>query len=314
MKAVFLDKGTFSSAVALPMPEGVSDYTVYDSTPNDPAVIVERAKEADIVIVNKVLLGAQVIENLPNLKLIQLTATGKDNVDEQACQQRGVAVYNVAGYSVESVPEHTLMMILTAMRAGLYYHQQATNGAWQKDGRFCLLDVPILDLAGRTLGVIGKGAIGQKVGQLATAFGMNVLYAERQGKTPRDDSYTDFAEVLARSDIITLHCPLTDETYHLINDATIAKMNKKPLIVNVARGGVVDSGAVVRGLDEGRILGYATDVFEKEPFDEDEALVAIQNHPRTLFTPHNAWGSFGAQTRLWGIASEQVSAFIKAYR
>lgn len=216
MKAVFLDKGTFSADLLLRTPQGVSDYVVYDSTPNDPAMIIHRAQDADIIVTNKVILTAEIIKSLPNLKLIQLTATGKNNVDESACQERGVALYNVAGYSVDSVPEHTLMMILTAMRAGIYYHAQATNGNWQKDGKFCLLDIPILDLAGRTLGVIGKGVIGQKVGQLASAFGMTVLYAERAGKPPRDDSYTAFDEVLARSDVLTLHCPLTNETHHLI--------------------------------------------------------------------------------------------------
>lgn len=313
MKAVFLDKCTFSADLTLRTPQGISDYVVYDSTPNDDGVIIERAKEADIIITNKVILTADVIKSLPKLKLIQLTATGKNNVDEMACQECGVALYNVAGYSVDSVPEHTLMMILTAMRAGIYYHTQATNGNWQKDGKFCLLDTPILDLAGRTLGVIGKGAIGQKVGQLAHAFGMTVLYAERAGRPPRDESYTAFDDVLARSDVLTLHCPLTDETHHLINDETIAKMVKKPLIVNVARGGIVDSGAVVRGLESGRILGYATDVFEQEPFGDDEALIQLKNHPRTFFTPHNAWGSHHAQMRLWGILCQQVEAFIRLH-
>lgn len=313
MKAVFLDKGTFSADLLLRTPQGVSDYVVYDSTPNDPAMIIHRAQDADIIITNKVILTAEIIKSLPNLKLIQLTATGKNNVDELACQECGVALYNVAGYSVDSVPEHTLMMILTAMRAGIYYHTQAINGNWQKDGKFCLLDVPILDLAGRTLGVIGKGVIGQKVGQLASAFGMTVLYAERAGQPPRDDSYTAFDEVLACSDVLTLHCPLTNETHHLINDNTIAKMEKKPLIVNVARGAIVDSGAVVRGLDGGRILGYATDVFEQEPFGDDESLIQIKNHPRTFFTPHNAWGSHQAQMRLWDILCHQVEQFIQSY-
>ncbi|WP_066804568.1 D-2-hydroxyacid dehydrogenase [Moraxella oblonga] len=312
MKAVFLDKGTFSAKVDLYAPHGVSDYVVYDSTPNDPAIIIERAKEADIIITNKVILDAKVIKSLPKLKLIQLTATGKNNVDEMACAKHGVVLFNVEGYSVDSVPEHTFMMMLTAMRAGIYYHAQATNGNWQKDGKFCLLDVPILDLAGRTLGVVGRGVIGQKVGQIAQAFGMTVLYAERAGQFPRDESYTAFDEVLARSDILSLHCPLTPQTHHLINDENIAKMAKKPLIVNVARGGIVDSGAVVRGLDGGQILGYATDVFEKEPFADDELLIQIKNHPRTFFTPHNAWGSHQAQTRLWGILCRQVEKFIQS--
>lgn len=311
MKAVFLDKATFSPALAMPAPVGVSDYVVYDTTPNDPDVIIERAKDADIIITNKVVLSRAVIESLPKLKLIQLTATGMDNVDAAACHERGVKLFNVVGYSGESVPEHTFMLMLLVMRAGCHYHTQATDGTWQADGKFCLLDMPILDLAGRTLGIIGKGAIGQRVGDIATAFGMTVLYAERRGSSPRDDSYTTFEEVLARSDVISLHCPLTDDTRHLINDETIALMKNTPLLINVARGAVVNSAAVVRGVESGAMLGYASDVFAKEPFGDDEPLLAIKDHPRVLFTPHNAWGSLKAQGKMWHIVCEQVADFIQ---
>lgn len=225
MKAVFLDHATFSSKAHLPTPDGITDYQIYDSTPNDPAIIIERCQNAQIIITNKVVLTRQIIEQLPALKLIQLTATGMNNIDKTACDEHGIALYNVAGYSTDTVPEHTFMLMLGAMRAGVYYHQSATNGSWQADGRFCLLDTPIFDLAGRTLGIIGKGAIGQKVGQIATAFGMNIMYADRQGKTPRE-GYVAFDDMLAQSDVISLHCPLTDETHHIINDTTIAKMQK----------------------------------------------------------------------------------------
>lgn len=312
MKAVFLDKATFSPALTMPAPLGVSEYVVFDTTPNDHEVIIERTKDADIIITNKVVLSRAIIDKLPNLKLIQLTATGMDNVDAVACCERGVELYNVVGYSGESVPEHTFMLMLGVMRAVRHYHKQATDGTWQADGKFCLLDTPILDLAGRTLGIIGKGSIGQKVGQIAQAFGMTVLYGEHRGKSPRDDSYTAFDEVLARSEVISLHCPLTDDTRHLINDETIALMKNTPLIINVARGAVVESGAVVRAVQSGAILGYASDVFAKEPFADDEPLLAIKDHPRVLFTPHNAWGSLKAQGKMWSIVCQQVSAFIMA--
>lgn len=310
MKAVFLDRATFSSRIHLDAPQGVCEYVVFDSTPNDPRLIVERCQAADIVITNKVQMTRAVIEQLPQLKLIQLTATGKDNVDEAACRDCGVQLNNVAGYSVDSVPEHTFMLMLGAMRAGVYYHQKATDGTWQNDGCFCLLDVPILDLAGSVLGVVGRGAIGQKVGQIAAAFGMTVLYADRQGKMPRT-GYTAFDEVLERANVISLHCPLTQETHHLINDVSIAKMANTPLIVNVARGAVVDGDAIVRALDAGRILGYASDVFEAEPFDESDALLTLKEHPRVFFTPHNAWGSQKAQAKLWSILCGQVATFIQ---
>ncbi|MDO4894958.1 D-2-hydroxyacid dehydrogenase [Moraxella sp.] len=307
MKAVFLDAGTFSPLVELVQPSGVSDYVVYPATADDQ--IIERCFDADIIITNKVVLTADIIHALPNLKLIQLTATGMNNVDAQACQERNIALYNVAGYSVETVPEHTFMLMLAVMRAIKHYHAKASDGSWQADGRFCLLDEPIFDLAGSTLGIVGAGSIGKKVGQIATAFGMKVLYAERAGQAPRA-GYTAFDEVLANSDVLALHCPLTDETHHLINDDTIAKMHKKPLIINVARGGVVDGESIVRALNREQIFGYASDVFESEPFADDDPLLSVANHPRVLFTPHNAWGSVKAQTKLWQILCTQVEAFI----
>lgn len=312
MKAVFLDRNTFLSSLAMPVPDGVVEYQVFESTPQDDDVIVARCEGVDIIIVNKVVIGRAVIERLPNLKLIQLTATGMNNIDLAVCEERGISVQNVAGYSVQSVPEHTFMLMLTAMRAGRHYHTQAVDGTWQADGKFCLLDTPILDLAGRTLGIVGRGAIGQKVGQIATAFGMTVLYADRQGATPRE-GYADFDEVLERANVISLHCPLTDDTHHLINDDTIGKMGKKPLIINVARGGVVDSHAIVRGLLEDKILGYATDVFSQEPPPEDEPLFTLKDHPRVFFTPHNAWASHTAQSRLWAILCQQVGDFVRGH-
>lgn len=211
MQAVFLDKGTFSAGIDLPAPRGVSDYITYNDTPKDTAVIIERCKDADIIITNKVQIGAEVIEQLPKLKLIQLTATGMNNVDQEACDKHGVALFNVAGYAVKSVPEHTFMLMLNAMRAGIHYHQKVADGTWLANGNFCLLDIPLIDLEDKTLGIIGIGTIGKRVTDLARAFGMTVLWAEHQGREPRNDDYTAFDEVLARADVISLHCPLMNK-------------------------------------------------------------------------------------------------------
>lgn len=310
MKAVFLDQATFSPEVALSTPDGVSEFMRYDSTPNDHDTIIARTIDTDIIITNKVIISRDVIARLPKLKLIQLTATGTDNVDKTACDEFGVALYNVVGYSKDSVPEHTFMLMLSAMRAVKDYHNKATDGRWQTSGKFCLLDTPIFDLAGKTLGIIGRGVIGQKVGQIASAFGMTVLYAERQGKAPRD-GYTAFDDALANADIISLHCPLNDDTRHLINTDTIAKMNQRPLIINVARGAVVDTRAITSALVNEQILGYATDVLEQEP-PTDEPLFALKDHPRVIITPHNAWGSLSAQQRMWNIVCHQVGKFIQS--
>ncbi len=310
MKAVFLDRATFSSDLELKPPNGLSDYQVYEQTPNDAQTIIERCQHADIIITNKVKLTAEVIAKLPKLKLIQLTATGMDNVDKAACDRQGIALQNVAGYAVKSVPEHTLMLILSTMRASRHYHNQVVQGDWQTDGRFCLLGTPLIDLEGKTLGIIGYGTIGKRVAEIAKVFGMRVLIAEYQGRVPRNSDYTAFDDVLGKSDIITLHCPLTAATHHLINDETIAKMAKQPLIVNVARGSVVDSGAVVDAVNAGKILGYASDVFEDEPIRDDDPLLTLRDHPRVMLTPHNAWGSVNAQLTLWSILCEQVQRFI----
>lgn len=310
MQAVFLDKGTFSDGVDLPAPTGISDYVTYDDTPKDNEVILARCKDADIIITNKVQIDADVISKLPNLKLIQLTATGMNNVDQEACVEHNVALYNVAGYAVKSVPEHTFMLMLTAMRAGIYYHQKVADGTWQANGNFCLLDIPLIDLEDKTLGIIGVGTIGKRVTEIARAFGMTVLWAEHQERTPRSDDYTAFDEVLARADVLSLHCPLNEQTQHLINADTLAKMTKQPLIVNVARGGVVDSQALTDAINNEQIIGYASDVFEQEPIVKDDPLLTLANHPRVIFSPHNAWGSKSAQETLWQMLSNQVADFI----
>ncbi len=309
MHAVFLDEATFG--IKLTSPKHLTTWTSYQTTAQDDALIVERCLCADIIITNKVIISRHVICQLPKLKLIQITATGTNNVDIEACRERGILVYNVTGYSVQSVPEHTMMLMLTAMRAGVHYHHRVVNGDWQRDGRFCLVDTPILDLAGRSLGIIGAGNIGRQVGKLATAFGMQVLYAERQGHTPRDTTYTAFDEVLARSDVISLHCALTDDTYHLICADTLAKMKKRPLIVNVARGAVVDGQAIVQALQDEQILGYATDVFENEPVQDEDCLLELAHHPRVIFSPHNAWASQNAQHRLWQTVCRQIEDFVQ---
>ena len=311
MQAVFLDRATFSEDIELPAPTGIDDYITYDNTPQDDAVIIKRCKNADIIFANKVKINADVIAQLPKLKLIQLTATGMNNVDQEACIAHNVALNNVAGYAVKSVPEHTFMLMLNAMRAGIYYHKKSIDGSWQASGNWCLLDIPLIDLEEKTLGIIGIGTIGKRVTDIARAFGMTVLWAEHQGRAPRNDDYTDFDEVLAQSNVISLHCPLNEQTQHLINKDTLAKMAKQPLIVNVARGGIVDSQALTDAINNEQIIGYATDVFEQEPITDDDPLLTIADHPRVIFSPHNAWGSKSAQDTLWQILSKQVTDFIE---
>lgn len=306
MQAVFLDAATLP--ITKTMPNGITLTEYAASTPDE---IAARAQNADILLVNKTVLTRQTLEQLPNLKFIQITATGMNNVDLDACGKLGIIVKNVSGYSTDSVPEHTFMLMLGAMRAGLCYHKRVANGDWQKDGKFCLNDTPILDLNKKTLGIIGAGNIGTRVAEIARAFGMNVLLAERQNANTIRTGRTAFADVLAHADIITLHCPLTDETRQLINANTIAQMAKKPLVINVARGGVVDAQAIKTALDSGKILGFCTDVFTSEPPAADCPYLSLANHPRVFLTPHNAWSSEQAQQNLWAGVVANLEQFVQ---
>ncbi|WP_072281462.1 D-2-hydroxyacid dehydrogenase [Rappaport israeli] len=311
MRAVFLDRNTFSPDIDLPAPKGITDWVVHESTDNQPEAVINALKNAEIAVLNKIVINDAVLKELPQLKLVQITATGKDNVDLQACEQQGVTVQNVAGYSTTSVTEHTLMLILSCMRSLVHYHQLIADGGWQEDGRFSLNTPEPTDIKGKTLGIIGAGTIGKSVAELAKAFGMKVLLAERQGEKPRDTTYTPFKEVLAESDVISLHCPLTDKTKGLINRQTIDFMKNKPLLINVARGALVESQAVVDALNQNKLLGYGCDVFTPEPPAKDEPLLSLTQHPRVIMTPHNAWASAQAQQKLWRILSENVEKWIK---
>lgn len=310
MRAVFLDAETFSPEVELTPPEGVTDWQKYPATEETPEAIIARLKAADIAIVNKMVLDKAILEQLPQLKLVQISATGMDNVDLAAAKALGITVKNVAGYSVNSVSEHALMLLLSVMRAGIAYNQKVNDGTWTASGQFCLNEPPIFDLDGKTLGIIGVGAIAKNMTRMAEAIGMKVLWAEHQGKVPRDARYTAFDEVLAQSDVISLHCPLTAETEHLINKETIAKMTKHPVLINCARGAVINAADVADALKTGALLGLGCDVFDMEPPPLNHPLLQFKQHPRVILSPHNAWVSLSAQRKLWSILRAQVTAFI----
>lgn len=312
MKAVFLDAATFAPQVTLTQPNRVSQWHVFDATAYTTEAIVERLKDADIAILNKVPIGEAELAQLPKLRLIQVTATGTDIIDHNACTQRGITIQNVAGYSTDSVADHAWMLILAAMRGLTHYARQSTDGSWQQDGRFSLNALPILELRGRTLGILGAGEIGRRVAEIGQAFGMNILFAERRGKTPRNPQYSTFEHVLATSNILSLHTPLTPDTHEMINASSIALMQQKPLLVNLARGAVVNDHDVAAAVERGDLFGYASDVFTPEPPTADNPLLALKDHPRVILTPHNAWASIEAQQRLWAQLCQHVDQFIGA--
>ena len=293
----------------LSVPQGVTQWVVYEST--SPEQLLTHLAGADIAITNKVKIRREHLEQLPQLKFIQLTATGMDNIDTQAAKELGIEVKNVVGYSTESVAEHFFMLMLASLRGLKPYHTAVETGVWQADGRFCLTEPTLLDLHTRTLGIIGVGNIGKAITERAKAFGMRVLWAEREGKAPRNSDYTPFDQVLAQSDVLSLNCPLTPETRHLICERTLAKMQRKPLLINVARGAVIDPQAVYDALQQDKILGFATDVFEQEPPRKDDPLMQLAQHPRVLLTPHVAWASQYALDKLWKKVKEQIEQFIQ---
>ncbi|EJO9874343.1 D-2-hydroxyacid dehydrogenase [Vibrio vulnificus] len=304
---VFLDRATIPAHITLPILAFEHRWVEYDFT--SPEQVLERLQEADIVITNKVLLNQAVLAQLPNLRMIAVAATGFNNVDVEYCAEQGIAVANVRGYATRSVPEHVIAMLFALRRNLFGYHQDIAAGVWQKDKQFCFFSHSIGDMAGSTLGIIGSGALGQATAQLAQALGMKVLFAERKGQNDCRQGYNPFEEVLAQADAISLHCPLSAQTHHLIGAAELASMKSNAILINTGRGGLVDEQALVEALKEGDIAAAGVDVFTAEPADETNPLLANMHLPNLLLTPHVAWGSDSAITQLCEILLENINAY-----
>ncbi len=273
--------------------------------------VKERLAGATMAIVNKLQIDADLLVRLPSLQLIAVTATGTNNVDLAACRARGIAVMNIRGYAAHTVPEHVFALLLALSRNVLAYREAVAAGRWQHSRQFCLHDYPIRDLYGATLGVIGGGSLGSGVIRLANAFGMRVLRAERKSASVLRDGYTAFAEVLRDADAISLHCPLTPETHNLIGAAELRAMKPSALLINTARGGLVDEHVLARALQEGWIAGAALDVLSSEPPRAGNPLLAPQllAQANFLLTPHVAWASAAAMQAL----ADQLVANIEAF-
>ncbi len=306
-KVVFLDRATIPAHIQVPRPDFAHQWVEYDLT--SPEQVVERLSDADIVISNKVLLGSQVLAQLPKLRLVAVAATGFNNVDVDYCANNHIAVANVQGYATRSVPEHVIAMLFTLRRNLFGYHQDIAAGEWQRNKQFCFFTHPIGDIGGSTLGVIGSGALGQATAQLAQALGMNVLFAERKGAIECRVGYVPFEEVLKHSDAITLHCPLNESTRDLIGQAELQIMKPTAILINTGRGGLVDEQAAVDALKTGEISAAGFDVFTQEPAFQSNPLLANMNMPNLLLTPHVAWGSDSAIQRLVDILIENINAF-----
>ncbi|SEG89097.1 D-2-hydroxyacid dehydrogenase [Marinobacterium lutimaris] len=306
-KIVFLDRGTLGPSVQVNRPRIEHQWTEYEATSADE--VVSRLDGAQVAITNKVPLRSRTLELLPDLKLIVVAATGYDVIDMDYCRAHGITVCNVRGYAHNTVPEHTLALIFALRRSLVGYRQDVMAGEWQKSGQFCFFNHPISDLAGSTLGIIGKGVLGQAVGRLGEALGMRVQYAAFKDATQPEPGFVAFDEFLRSSDIISLHCPLTPQTRDLLAFDEFRQMERKPLLINTGRGGLVNEADCVRALDEGLISGIGFDCLTSEPMNDEHPFHAILARPNVIVTPHVAWASAEAMQTLW----DQVVSHIDNY-
>lgn len=306
---VFLDRDTIAPHTQLPDLPFAHRLTVHDRTAPDQ--VAERIRDADIVITNKAPVRAEAIQQASQLKLIAVAATGTDVIDLRAAADKGVVVSNIRGYAVNTVPEHTFALIFALRRSILAYRDSVRQGRWQDAAQFCYFDYPIRDLAGSTIGIIGEGALGQSVASIARGLGMRVLFAARKNGARQGSLYTPFEQVLAQSDIISLHCPLRPETRNLIDTAEFQAMQRKPLLINTSRGGLVNEDALAQALREGRIMGAGFDVVTAEPPPADHVFMSLLDLPNFILTPHVAWASDEAMQGLAEQLVDNVAAFVQ---
>jgi glycerate dehydrogenase len=305
-RIVFLDRDALIANVRPPSIEHVwQEYA--ESAPDQ---VVERLRDATIAIVNKVSLREPELAELPQLKLIAVAATGVDIVDLESCRRRGIAVSNVRGYASHAVPEHALMLMLALSRNLINHRNDIEQGAWQQSKHFCLFNHSVRDLHGMTLGIVGYGRLGQAVEKLASAFGMKTLISERKRAKQVRTGRTSFDEIISRADIITLHCPLTDETRNLIGESELKSMRSDALLINTARGGLVDESALARALEDGLIGGAGFDVLSDEPPRDGNPLLDLRL-PNFILTPHIAWASVEAMQALADQLIDNIDAFVR---
>lgn len=306
---VFLDMGSFTIEPRRGVLCAPHRWTAYAHTA--PEQVSRRLAGASVAMTNGVALSAEQLAPLRQLRLIAACATGLDHIDLAFCQERGIAVTNVSDYATHTVAEHVFALILALKRSLAGYLSDQAAGAWQASGQYSLARHPISELHGGQLGIIGGGAIGQAVARIGRGFGMTPRFAARKG-APAGPERVPFEELLADSDVISLHCPLTPETRGLIDAAAFARMARRPILINAARGGVVEEAALVRALHDGQISGAGFDVASQEPIADGNPLLALRDDPRFILTPHVAWASREAQQALFDQALGQVERFLQS--
>lgn len=286
----------------------LGNFTAYEST--EPHEVLERCAEADVIIANKTILDAEKLHALPRLKLICVAATGMNNIDLETAAELGIPVRNAVGYSTHSVAETTICSTLALLREVVYYDRYFKCGDYSASPRMFNFDRPTGQIHGKNWGIIGLGNIGREVARLATAFGCNVRYTSTSG-TNRKEEYEQMPldELLAWADVISIHCPLNERTRNLIGAAELSKMKSTSVIINVARGGIIDEQALADALDNGTIRGAALDVFSSEPLDASSPLFRLRDPYRLLASPHNAWSTVEAIDRLIACVRDNIKEY-----
>ena len=278
---------------------------VYDRT--SLADVVERSREADAVLTNKVVLSREIISQLPRLRYIGVLATGYNVIDIEAAHERGIVVTNIPAYSTPSVAQLTFAHLLNVTNSVAHYAEENRKGAWTQSPDFVWMDTPLTELQGKTFAIRGLGNIGREVARIALAFGMRVVTVSRQSQMPEGVEKVGWDEALREADVLSLHCPLTAETQHLMNAQTLSLMKPTAILINTGRGPLVDESAVAQALSDGRLRAYCADVLSVEPARADNPLLKA---PRCYLTPHIAWASREARLRLIDIATRNLASFI----
>jgi glycerate dehydrogenase len=302
---VFLDRASLIADMRAP--SFAHDWIDHEQT--RPDEVVARLRNADIVVVNKVGLTGDILAQAPRVKMIAVSATGTDIVDLAYCRAHGIVVSNIRGYAVHTVPEHAFMMMLALRRNLLGWREDVRAGLWQQAEQFCLFTRPVNDLHGSTLGLVGYGSLGHGMQKIAEAFGMRVLLAEHKNAATVRDGYTAFDIVLKKADVISLHTPLTAETRHMIGTREFGLMKPSAILINTARGNLVDEAALVEALNSQRIAGAGFDVLSVEPPREGSPLLDL-DLPNFILTPHVAWSSREAMQTLADQLVDNIEAFV----
>ena len=304
MQVVLLDAETLGPDDLDFSPLRVLNHDLCCHQSTQPDEVVKRLAHAQIVLVNKVVLDASCLDQLPQLKHIIVLATGVNNIDLAAAARLGISVQNCRAYGVESVAQHCLMLMLNLSTKMLNYRRAINNGDWSRSQQFCLLDYPVESLTGKTLGIVGYGDLGKGVADLARAFGMNILIASRVGQKP-SAGRIPLEQMLPQVDILSLHCPLTQDTADLIDWPQLCALPNTALVINCARGGIVNEAALVKALEEGQIAGAGIDVLAQEPPPKDHPLLALEQD-NLIITPHTAWASRQARQTILNQAAENL--------